>query len=55
MEVELRRIEDVIKEIVQDLDYLKVREQTMRNTNESTNDRVKGFAIFTSILPLWQC
>jgi len=51
MEVELRRIEDVINGIVKDLEYLKVREQTMRNTNESTNDRVKLFAIITSILP----
>ena len=49
IEVELRRIEDVISEIVRDMDYLKVREQSMRNTNESTNERVKGFAILTSI------
>lgn len=48
IEVELRRIEDQINEIVHDLDYLKLREQTMRNTNESTNDRVKGFAILSS-------
>jgi p24 family protein delta-1 len=49
IEVELRRIEDVISEIVQDMEYLKIREQTMRNTNESTNERVKGFAILTCI------
>ena len=49
IEVELRRIENVVTEIVQDLEYLKGREQTMRNTNESTNDRVKGFAILTSM------
>lgn len=49
--MELRRIENVIAEIVHDMEYLKVREQTMRNTNESTNDRVKGFAILTSIPP----
>ena len=35
------------------MEYLKVREQTMRNTNESTNDRVKYFAILTSI-SAWQ-
>jgi p24 family protein delta-1 len=51
MEVELRRIEDQINEIVRDLDYLKLREQTMRNTNESTNERVKGFAVLSSIFP----
>jgi len=54
IEVELRRIENVITEIVHDMEYLKVREQTMRNTNESTNDRVKGFAILTSIAPRLQ-
>lgn len=48
IEVELRRIEDIVTEIVHDMEYLKVREQNMRNTNESTNDRVKGFAILTS-------
>jgi p24 family protein delta-1 len=48
LEVELRRIENVVNEIVTDMEYLKGREQTMRNTNESTNDRVKYFAILTS-------
>ena len=47
--MELRRIENVITEIVHDMEYLKIREQTMRNTNESTNERVKGFAVLTSI------
>ena len=32
------------------MEYLKVREQTMRNTNESTNERVKFFAVVSSIL-----
>lgn len=50
--MELRRIENVITEIVHDMEYLKIREQTMRNTNESTNERVKGFAVLTSISPL---
>ena len=49
IEVELRRIEDVVTEIVHDMEYLKLREQSLRNTNESTNERVKGFAILTSI------
>lgn len=43
----------MVNEIVHDMEYLKVREQTMRNTNESTNDRVKYFAILTSI-SAWQ-
>jgi emp24/gp25L/p24 family/GOLD len=48
IEVELRRIENIVGEIVTDLEYLKAREQRMRDTNESTNDRVKNFAILTS-------
>jgi p24 family protein delta-1 len=53
IEVELRRIENVISEVVHDMEYLKVREQTMRNTNESTNERVKYFAMLTSS-SLWE-
>jgi p24 family protein delta-1 len=52
IEVELRRIENVVGEIVADMEYLKAREQRMRDTNESTNDRVKNFAVLTSMLPL---
>ena len=37
--------------IVSELDYLEAREAKMRNTNESTNDRVKWFSI-VSILTL---
>jgi p24 family protein delta-1 len=39
----------VVNEIVQDMEYLKGREQKMRDTNESTNTRVKSFAILTSV------
>jgi hypothetical protein len=49
IEVELRRIENVIQEVVHDMEYLKIREQTMRNTNESTNERVKYFAMLSSM------
>ncbi|KAK6459649.1 emp24/gp25L/p24 family/GOLD-domain-containing protein [Scheffersomyces xylosifermentans] len=45
VEVELRRIEEVTAEIVSELQYLKRREEKMRNTNESTNSRVKWFSI----------
>lgn len=45
IEIELRRIEGLTSEIVQELQYLKQREERMRDTNESTNSRVKWFSI----------
>jgi hypothetical protein len=50
-EVELRRIEEMTAEIVTELQYLKRREERMRDTNESTNSRVKNFS-FMVILSL---
>lgn len=47
METELRRIEETVNEIVQELEYLRMREQKLRDTNESTNERVKWFAFGT--------
>lgn len=47
METELRRIEELIQEIVAEMDYLRTREQKLRDTNESTNERVKWFAFGT--------
>lgn len=49
MEAELRRIESSLGEVVDKMDYLKVREQRLRDTNESTNERVKGFAVLGMI------
>ena len=46
-ELELRRIEEVIGEVVKEMDYLREREHKLRDTNESTNERVKWFAIGT--------
>ncbi|KAK9330032.1 emp24/gp25L/p24 family/GOLD-domain-containing protein [Lipomyces starkeyi] len=58
MELELRRIEESVDEIVTQMDYLRQREQRLRDTNESTNDRVKFFALGTLFsllgLGLWQ-
>lgn len=57
-EVELRRIYEMSLEITQELQYLKGREERMRDTNESTNARVKWFSvivIFALIgLGVWQ-
>jgi len=47
IETELRRVEELINEIVTELEYLKEREQKLRDTNESTNERVKWFAFGT--------
>lgn len=47
VEAELRRIEEVVGEIVTEMEYLRGREQKLRDTNESTNERVKWFAFGT--------
>ncbi|RYO97722.1 hypothetical protein DL765_011099 [Monosporascus sp. GIB2] len=55
VEMEMRRIEEMIGEIVGEMDYLRQREQKLRDTNESTNTRVKWFGISTTLLliALW--
>ncbi|KAM3160529.1 Endoplasmic reticulum vesicle protein 25 [Lachancea thermotolerans] len=45
VEVELRRIEELTDEIVDELGYLKAREERLRDTNESTNRRVRNFSL----------
>ncbi|KAF4555859.1 emp24/gp25L/p24 family/GOLD-like protein 2 [Elsinoe fawcettii] len=47
VEADLRRMEEMVAEVVEELEYLKVREQKLRDTNESTNERVKWFALGT--------
>jgi len=47
VETELRRIEEMVAEIVAEMDYMRSREQKLRDTNESTNERVKWFAFGT--------
>jgi hypothetical protein len=47
VETELRRLEEVVAEIVTEMDYLRSREMKLRDTNESTNERVKWFAYMT--------
>lgn len=58
VEVELRKIEELTEEIVSELDYLKAREERLRDTNESTNRRVRNFSvliIFSLVgLGVWQ-
>ncbi|CAM9020363.1 hypothetical protein WICANDRAFT_63290 [Wickerhamomyces anomalus NRRL Y-366-8] len=45
VEVELRKVEELTDEIVGELEYLKAREERLRDTNESTNRRVRNFSI----------
>ncbi|KAJ5454509.1 Endoplasmic reticulum vesicle protein 25 [Penicillium daleae] len=47
VETDLRRIEEMVADIVTEMDYLRAREQRLRDTNESTNERVKWFAFGT--------
>lgn len=58
LEVEMRKLEGIIREIVEELNYLKRREAKMRDTNESTNWRINRFAIITITVlfssGLWQ-
>lgn len=58
LEVELRRVEELADEVVDELAYLKNREERLRDTNESTNDRVKNFSLLVIIvlvsMGLWQ-
>ncbi|PTB38854.1 vesicle coat component [Trichoderma asperellum] len=58
VEAELRRIEELTGEVVREMEYLRSREQKLRDTNESTNNRVKWFGVGTTwllvILWAWQ-
>ncbi|KAH8699610.1 emp24/gp25L/p24 family/GOLD-domain-containing protein [Ilyonectria robusta] len=55
LEAELRRIEEITGELVTEMEYLRTREQKLRDTNESTNNRVKWFGIATTwlLIGLW--
>lgn len=50
VETDLRRIEEMVAEVVREMDYLRAREQKLRDTNESTNNRVKWFGFCTTFL-----
>ncbi|KAG4304414.1 hypothetical protein PORY_002124 [Pneumocystis oryctolagi] len=45
IEVELLKIEGISQEIANEMEYLQIREQKMRDINESTNDRVKFYGL----------
>jgi hypothetical protein len=58
LETEMRKLEGVVKEIVDELEYLKQREERFSDTNLVTNRRVQNFAWFTILalaaLGVWQ-
>ncbi|KAJ8575896.1 hypothetical protein ON010_g3320 [Phytophthora cinnamomi] len=58
VEKELRKMEDTVDEIHREMLYMREREATMRNTNESTNSRVLWFSFFSIVVLLgmgvWQ-
>lgn len=58
MEVELRRLEDLADSVVRDFGMMKKREELHRDTNESTNERMLHFSIFSMVcllgLAVWQ-
>ena len=58
MKVELKRLEDLSESIVTDFNYMRQREEEMRDTNESTNSRVLYFSVFSMFcllgLATWQ-
>jgi len=58
LETEMRKLEGVVKEIVDEMAYLQARENRFRDTNESTKDRVSAFGLFTIFclvcLGVWQ-
>ncbi|KAI0034679.1 emp24/gp25L/p24 family/GOLD-domain-containing protein [Vararia minispora EC-137] len=58
LETEMRKLEGMVKEIVDEMTYLKKREERFSSTNESTQTRVQNFAWFTifSLIALgaWQ-
>ncbi|KAJ7064741.1 emp24/gp25L/p24 family/GOLD-domain-containing protein [Mycena amicta] len=58
LETEMRKLEGLLKEIVDEMGYLKKREERFSQTNESTQKRVQSFAWFTILalaaLGVWQ-
>jgi p24 family protein delta-1 len=46
--VELRKMEDLVRDVNSDMQYLRDRERLMRDTNESTNSRVIWLGIVSS-------
>ncbi|OAJ39809.1 hypothetical protein BDEG_23624 [Batrachochytrium dendrobatidis JEL423] len=50
IEIELRRLEEMAREIINDFLFLEDQGNSMHNVNESTLDRVSGLSTFTILL-----
>ncbi|KAJ3103418.1 Transmembrane emp24 domain-containing protein 10 [Phlyctochytrium planicorne] len=50
MEMELYRLERLAEQVLRDMDDMKKREEEMRDINESTNERVTWFSIFSMLV-----
>ncbi|KAJ5072974.1 transmembrane emp24 domain-containing protein [Anaeramoeba ignava] len=50
LEKELRKVEDSVEDMYQNMIYLRGREESMRDTNESTNARVMWFNILSMLI-----
>ncbi|XP_004364128.2 transmembrane emp24 domain-containing protein 10 [Capsaspora owczarzaki ATCC 30864] len=58
LELTMRKVEDLSQSILSSFEYLRQREEEMRDTNESTNERVMYFSILSMViliaLAVWQ-
>merc|ERR1712146_335265 len=58
LEIEMRKLEDKMKQLNKEMMYIRAREAAMRDTNESTNARVLFFSLLSMGtlvgLGLWQ-
>ncbi|KAG8758087.1 vesicle coat component [Serendipita sp. 396] len=58
LETEMRKLEGLVTEIVDEMAYLKRREERFQSTNHSTNIRVQNFSLFSLcaliVLGIWQ-
>jgi len=58
LETEMRKLEGVVKEVADEMAFLKLRESRFQDTNVSTRDRVQKFALFSIFclvcLGVWQ-
>lgn len=50
LDIEVRKLADVVDAVKDEQEYLLARERAHRNTAESTNTRVKWWSIFQTIV-----
>eukprot|EP00850_Spirogloea_muscicola_P024607 SM001139S24273 [mRNA] locus=s1139:75:745:+ [translate_table: standard] len=58
MGLELRKLETAVEQVRMEMEYFRLREEIMRNTNENTNARVAWFSLIALFICLglaaWQ-